>query len=263
MKRCSSFYRRTECIKCNNSGWVLALVIPIVIIFCVVVIWLNPGISSELRGPLFFYQVLPFIVDPIEKYTYIFLATDIFNFGGPLNYFLNTCLVRGINNLYAITFGYAVPFLVFTVFFLAYLFSHRLTFNLRRRSMLRSFWCLLLLVYNYLVETSFRILFCPNVAGNHVFFYDGSIQCFHGSHLPIGIIAIIVLVVLVIPPPIAVFLLTNGYWRVNPQWVGTLANSLRPERCWWWSVDLCRRVLLVGIYAFAPDWKIKKVREEW
>ena len=261
MKQYSPFYRRFECIKCNNSGWLLALVIPIVIILCVVIIWLNPGISSELRGPLFFYQVLPFIVDPIEKNNWIFLATDIFNVGRPFIYFFKTCLVPGINSLYAITFEYAVPFLVFTVFFLAYFFSHRLTFSRPQRSMLRSFWFLLLFVYNYLVETSFRILFCPNVAGNHVFFYDGSIQCFHGSHLPIGIVAIIVLVVLVIPPPIAVFLLTNGYWRVKPQWSDTLTNSLRPKRCWWWSVDLCRRLLLVAIYAFVANWKTKKVRE--
>ena len=261
MKQYSPFYRRFECIKCNNSGWFLALVIPIVIILCVVIIWLNPGISSELRGPLFFYQVLPFIVDPIEKNNWIFLATDIFNVGRPFIYFFKTCLVPGINSLYAITFEYAVPFLVFTVFFLAYFFSHRLTFSRPQRSMLRSFWFLLLFVYNYLVETSFRILFCPNVAGNYVFFYDGSIQCFHGSHLPIGIIAIIVLVVLVIPPPIAVFLLTNGYWRVKPQWSDTLTNSLRPKRCWWWSVDLCRRLLLVAIYAFVANWKTKKVRE--
>ena len=261
MKQYSPFYRRFECIKCNNSGWFLALVIPIVIILCVVIIWLNPGISSELRGPLFFYQVLPFIVDPIEKNNWIFLATDIFNVGRPFIYFFKTCLVPGINSLYAITFEYAVPFLVFTVFFLAYFFSHRLTFSRPQRSMLRSFWFLLLFVYNYLVETSFRILFCSNVAGNHVFFYDGSIQCFHGSHLPIGIIAIIVLVVLVIPPPIAVFLLTNGYWRVKPQWSDTLTNSLRPKRCWWWSVDLCRRLLLVAIYTFVANWKTKKVRE--
>ena len=38
MKQYSSFYRRFECIKCNNSGWFLALVIPIVIILCVVII---------------------------------------------------------------------------------------------------------------------------------------------------------------------------------------------------------------------------------
>ena len=239
----------------------LGIVIPIVFVLCVVIVWLNPGISSELRGPLFFYQVLPFIFDPIGKNTYIFLATDIFNFGGPFNYFLNTCLVRGINNLYVITFGYAAPSLVLIAFLLAYLFSHRLKFSRPRRSMLRSFWFLLLFVYNYLVETSFRILFCPNVAGNYVFFYDGSVQCFHGSHLPIGIIAIIMLVVLVIPPPIAVFLITNGYWRVKPQWVDTLTNSLRPKCCWWWSVDLCRRLLLVAIYAFVANWKTKKVRE--
>ena len=242
----------------------LGVVIPLVMAMCVLVIWLNPGISSELRGPLFFFQVLRFIFDPNSELGHDFLPADLFNFGGPFVFLFTTCIVEGLDNLYSIAFGYLVPFLALFVFLLAYCLSanYCLKFSFRSRSMLQSFWLLLLFVYNYLVETSFLILFCPKVGTKHVFFYDGTIECFHGNHLPLGIIAIVVLVLLVIPPPILVFLLTNGFWRVgDPQYVSTLTNSLRPECRWWWSVDLGRRVLVVATYAFVPNWQLKKVRK--
>ena len=150
-----------------------AVVVPIVVGLCVLIIWLNPGISSELRGPLFFYQALPFIFDPTSKLgSYVFLAADVFNFGGPFMFIFRTCIIHGLDNLYAIAFGYALPLLVLIVFLLAYLLSvnYCLRFNFRRRSMLRSFWLLLLFVYNYLVETSFLILFCPKVGNEYIFF---------------------------------------------------------------------------------------------
>ena len=242
----------------------MSMVIPIVIGLCVLVIWLNPGISSELRGPLFFFQVLRFIFDPTSDIGEpVFQVTDIFNFGGPFIYLFKTCIFYKICDLHAIAFGYMIPLLALLVFLLAYLLSinYCLRFNFRRRSMLNSFWLLLLFVYNYLVETSCLILFCPRVGGKHIFFYDGTVECFHGIHLPLGIIAIVVLVLLVVPPPIMVFLVTNGFWRVgDPQYVNILSTSLRPECRWWWSVDLARRVLVVATYAFIPDWQIKKVR---
>ena len=261
----SLFFRWSECVRCKDSGWVLAFVIPAVVILCILVIWLNPGISSELRGPLFFFQVLPFIFDPVSHLGgHVFLLADLFNFGGPLIYLSKTCIIKGINNLYTIAFGYALPVLALSIFLLAYVLSanYCLRFNFRRHSMLRSFWLLVVFIYNYFVETSFVILFCPKVGDKHVFFYDGTMECFHSNHLPMAVIAILVLVFLVIPPPIIVFLLTNGYWRVDPQYLNTLTSGLRPECRWWWSVDLCRRVLLVATYAFVPNWQTKKVSQE-
>ena len=259
------FNRLNECTECEKSGWVWAVIIPFVVGLCVLVIWLNPGISSELRGPLFFYQALPYIFDPTRKLgSYVFLATNVFNFGGPYTFIFSTCITDGLDSLYVIAFGYALPCLILLVFLLAYLLSanYCLKFNFRQRSMMRSFWLLLLFVYNFFVETSFLILFCPKVGNEYVFFYDGSSTCFQDKHLLIGILAILVLVIFVIPPPIVILLLTNGYFRVNPQYVDTLTNSLRPERRWWWSVDLCRRVLLAAIFAFVPNWQTKKVRKK-
>ena len=232
------------------------------IILCILIIWLNPGISSELRGPLFFFQVLPYIFDPTSHLGgYVFLLADLFKFGGPLIYLSKTCIMKGLNNLYTIAFGYALPGLALSIFFLAYVLSanYCLKFNFRRNSMLRSFWLLLVFIYNYFVETSLLILFCPKVGDKQVFFYDGTMECFHGQHLPMAIIAIFLLVFLVILPPIMVFLLTNGYWRVGPQYVNTLTSGLRPECRWWWLVDLCRRVLLVTTYVAVTDWQTKKV----
>ena len=242
----------------------MGVVILIVFGLCVLIIWLNPGISSELRGPLFFYQVIPFIFDyGSELRGYLFLGTDINNFGGPLIFLVETCILQGISSLYSIAFGYVLPLLVIFVFLLAYLLSRNncLKFNLRDHSMLRSFWLLLLFVYNYLVETSFLILNCPKVGDKRVFFYDGTNECFHGDHLPLGIIAVVVLVLLVIPAPILVFLVTNGYWRLGgPQYMNILTNGLRLECRSWWALDLGRRIVVVAISALVPSLQIKKVR---
>ena len=231
---------------------------------CILVIWLNPIMSSELRGPLFFLQVVPYIFHPSSHLGgHVFFVADLFNFGSPLIYFSKTCILKGLNNLQAIVFGYALPVLVLSIFLLAYVLStnYCLKFNFRRHSMLRSFWLLLVFIYSYFVETSLLILFCPKVGDKLVFFYDGTVECFHGQHLQMAVIAILVLVILVIPPPIMVFLLTKGYWRADPQYANTLRSGLRPECWWWWSVDLCRRVLLVTTYVAVVDWKTKTVRQ--
>ena len=242
---------------------------PVIIIvgisFCVLVIWLNPSISSELRGPLFFFQMVPYIFNQTSHLVgqCVFFVADVFNFGSPLIYFYKTCFIKGLNNLDIVAFGYALPVLALSMFLLAYVLSanYCLRFNFRRNSMLRSFWLLLVFIYSCFVETSLHILFCPKVGDKHVFFYDGTMECFHDKHLPMAVIAILVLVFLVIPPPIMVFLLTKGYWRVDPQYANTLRSGLRPECCWWWSVDLCRRVLLLTTHVAVVDWKTKTVRQ--
>ena len=260
-----SFLRWSECVDCPKTGWLLLPVGTIAVTLCVLVIWLNPGISSELRGPLFFFQVLPFIFSPTNHLSrYAFFLADLFKFQGLLVYFFKTCIVKGLNNLYAAAFGYTTPVLALSIFLLAYALSanYCLRFNFRRNSMLRSFWLLLVFIYNFLVETSLCILSCPNVGDKHVFLYDGTMDCFHGDHLLMAIIAILVLVFLVIPPPIMVLLLTKGCWKVDPQFANTLRSGLRPECCWWWSVDLWRRVLLVATFRLADvDWRTKKVRQ--
>lgn len=259
------FSRWEECLDCEGEAWIIPVVVVIVVILCVIVIILNPSMSSELRGPLFFFQVLPFIFEPNNMVgeTVLFVA-DILNFGGPFIYFLHTCIIEGMTNLYAVAMGYLMPFVTLMVFLISYVLSvnfYLVKFKFRKNSSLQSFWLMTLFVYNYLSVTTFMLLHCPRVGGKLVFFYDGNVQCFTGEHMVMAIVAFLVLLALVIPLPVIVILLTIGYWKVDPQYVNTLTNGLRPQCSWWWSVDMLRRVLLMATYAFIPHWYTKQVRE--
>ena len=157
-----------ECIEECEGSWILPVVIVIVILLCVFIIWLNPSISSELRGPLFFFQALPLLFSPSsslrEDVTNIFANT--FNFGGPLVFLKRPwCIQKGITNLNMVAIGYLMPLVTLGVFLLLFVLSTKnlVRLKLRRRSYLHSFWLLLLFMYHYLGETTFLILNCPKV----------------------------------------------------------------------------------------------------
>ena len=255
--------RWEQCLECSGAGWILGVVIVVVVLLCVLIIWLNPAVSNELRAPLFFFQVLPFIFPPSSKVGgTVLLISSMLKFGGPLIYLLDTCIVKGIDNLHAVAIGYLMPFVAIVIFIVSYVLStnYLVRLNFRRNSSLQSFWLIILFMYNYIVQTTFLLLHCPKVGGNHVFFYDGTKRCFHGHHASMAVLAVLVLVVVIIPPPIIIILLTRGYWKVDPQYVNTLTNGLRPRYLWWWAFDLGRRVLLLATFVFIPEWKTKQVR---
>lgn len=262
----SNFFTRwEECLNCDGgAAWVIAVVVIVVILLCITIIILNPCLSSELRGPLFFFQVLPFIFEPNNVVgESVLFAADILNFGGPFIYLIHNCIIEGMTNLYAVAMGYLMPFVTLIVFLMAYILSvyfHLVKFKFRKNSSLQSFWLMTLFTYNYLTVTTFRLLHCPRVGENLVFFYDGNVQCFKGDHLGMTLLAVFVLTALVAPLPVIVLVLTKGYWKVDPQYVSTLTNGLRLQCSWWWSVDMLRRVLLMATYAFIPNWYTKQVR---
>lgn len=258
-------FRSDECLECDSSVWIIAIIVIFVVVVCVVIIILNPSMSSELRGPLFFFQVLPFVFEPnsVVGETVLFVGNTL-NFGSPFVYLLHICIIKGMTNLYAVAIGYLMPFVILLVFLISYVLSanfYLVRFKLRKHSSLQSFWLMTLFVYNYLVVTTFMLLHCPRVGEKLVFFYDGNVECFKGEHLAMSFLAVSVLVGLVVPLPVIVLVLTKGYWRVDPQYVNTLINGLRPHCRWWWSVDMLRRVVLMATYSFIPHWFTKQVSE--
>lgn len=233
-----------------------------VVILLIIVIYLNPGMSKDLRGPLFFFQVLPFVLSPKDEVGEVVqVVAYMFQFGGPLVYVWKTCIADGISNLYAIAVGYVMPIICLIIFFVAYVLSsrHIIRTKLRKTSSLQSFWLIILFMYKYIVETSLLILHCPIIDDQMVFFYDGNVKCFHDEHMLIGVIAMLVIVTCVLPPPVIIMLLTKGYWKVDPQYLGTITDGLRDHCLWWWSVDFARRILIVGTFVFIPCWKTKQV----
>ncbi|PFX30181.1 uncharacterized protein LOC111323890 [Stylophora pistillata] len=86
--------RWEECLHCNGAYWIFAIVVIAVVAVCVIIIILNPSLASELRGPLFFFQVLPFIFKPDNYVGHVVLSVgNVLNFGSPFSYFTHTCLV--------------------------------------------------------------------------------------------------------------------------------------------------------------------------
>lgn len=255
--------RMYDCVDCKGSGWILGVVFIFVVILLVIVIYLNPGMSKDLRGPLFFFQMLPFIFTPKDEVGQVVkIVGYMFEFGGPFVYIWRTCIADGINNLYAIAVSYSLPIMCMLIFFTAYVLSakHVIRTKLRSTSSLQSFWLITLFMYKYLVETSLLVLHCPIIDGKMVFFYDGNIKCFEGEHLLIAVIAMLVICTCVLPPPIIIVLLTKGYWKVDPQYLSTLTAGLQSHCLWWWAADFGRRILIVGTFVFIPSWKMKQVK---
>ena len=60
-----------------------------------------------------------------------------------------------------------------------------------------------------------------------MFFYDGTVECFHGNHLVMFIISSIVLVFFVIVPPVAVFLISTGRSNAPLAVMDALGKGLR------------------------------------
>ena len=254
--------RPYECLDCREAGWFLAVVVAAVVLLCIFIIWLNMGISNDLRGPLFVFQMLPFIFEPRNSVGDVVTAvSDILHFGGPFVFVFKTCAVDGSNNLHDVALGYVMPFVTLGVFVISYILSanYLIRLKFRHNSPLQSFWLIMLFMYTYLVETSFLLHHCPKVGNQHVFFYDGNVKCYQGNHLVMVIIASLVLALFVIPPPVIVVMLTTGIWKVDSQYVNTLTNGLNRGRLWWWVVDLGRRVLIVATFVFVPDWLTRQV----
>ena len=256
-------FRSAECLQCDGAYWIIVISVIAVVVVCVIIIILNPSLSSELRGPLFFFQVLPFIFKPNNHVGRVVISVgNILNFGGPFLYFTHICIVKGMTNLFAVAMGYLMPLVTLLVFVISYILSanfYLVRFKLRKHSSLQSFWLMTLFVYNYLAVTSFMLLNCPKVGGKLIFFYDGNVECFRGEHLAMTVVAFVVLFGFVISLPVVVLILTKGYWKVDPQYVNTLITGLRPQCRWWWSVDMFRRLLLLFSYSFIPHWFTKQV----
>lgn len=69
-------------------------------------------------------------------------------------------------------------------------------------------------------------MFLDSSSERRIFYLDGSVHCFQGSHLTMTIIASLVILGCVLPPPILVALIVNGYLNVGPSIVDALTQGL-------------------------------------
>lgn len=245
------FSSLADCTECEGrpTPFVIGFQIIVILIFISIIIAVNPRMSSDLRGPLFFLQIVFIVLEPN-------------GIGWNFDFrFFQICAVKEMTSLGAVAMGYLFPFTTIIAFLFLYTVSAKfylVRFKRRKNSILRSFWLLTLLAYNNLAITSFILLSCIKVGKKNLFFYDATIECFERDHLWLAILAIFSLLLMVILL-ISVVLVTKRYWRVDPQYFDTLTDGLSPRCLWWWSWDLFRRVLLMVFYVSIPDWYTKQV----
>eukprot|EP00111_Clytia_hemisphaerica_P001419 TCONS_00004031-protein len=255
-----------ECVKCNGFSLALIVIIVVTIVTLGVVILIlviNPKFSTLLRSILFFVQMLPYVLDGRLSFNKIVLTvTGWLDVGGVNSVPVKSCFIEQFNSMYAVALGYLYPALIFMVLIIVYVLHKCYLVHLKRSSPFQAFWILIVLMYKFLVETSLLLLFCVPIndsdGGRRIFYLDGSVRCFQGSHLTMTFIAAVVLLMAVFPPPILVALIVNGYLNFGPSIVDALTQGLGRHVRWWWSIDFLRRIAFIAIYVFATDTQLKQ-----
>ena len=156
--------QQATCSNCDGTGAFLGIFVGIIIILVFLIIYLNPNISPELRGILFYFQVIPFVFKPNNKVGYIVATiSSIADFGRPTEHLIPTCAMPGLGNMHATALNYITPAVVLTILIFIYIFRRNIM--LQRGKPFQCFFLLLVLVYKYLVEVSFSLLHCVDVGG--------------------------------------------------------------------------------------------------
>ena len=112
--------------------------------------------------------------------------------------------------------------------------------RLSERKTVDGIWFLILIIYVYTADTCLNLLACVQVYEpinfqgkrvskevelhilvllhiklEQVYYFDGTLQCFAGQHLPYGVIAILVSVLVLIPLPTYVLAVSFNYIKVG------------------------------------------------
>ncbi len=162
--------RSTECRDCTGTGWFLAISMFGVLLATLLILYFNPNIPSDLRGILFYIQVLPFLFKPNDRVgDFVHLMSGISDLGRPTEYPFSTCAVPNLGNLGTTTLNYVTPAEVLVILFFIFIFSRHI--NLNRSRPFQSFLVMMLLMYKYVVETSFALIHCVNVGGKNTFIF--------------------------------------------------------------------------------------------
>lgn len=262
--RCVPREQSTACTFTTIFSFIFTLLL------CILILYFNPGLDNEFRGPLFFFQVLPLFLPPfqytkksipVNVYNFAFFLSSIFNFTLPFfGYFFSHCYIMvGMDNLYMLVWGYSSPVIALLVFCVAFLLSYKRLILIRRKNAVQCFWVLLILMYSSLMQTSLSLVNCLPIQGTYRLFLQASVTCHQARYIGLLVVACFILLGgLIIPLMIFISTQTN---RLNlaPYYLDTLTNKLKEGRAFWWSVDLLRRFFVVALGNLIPILQEKQV----
>ena len=153
-----------ECVQCKGFSWSFIMIGVVCVIFIVIgllIVFLNPDFSPYMRAISFYFQMLPYVCRPVGVVNRVILeASAWLNFGGTNGVPVSDCIAEKFSSLHGIALGYVYPGIFLTILFILFILHKCKRLNFKRNSPFRSFWILLVLMYKFLVETSFLLLYC-------------------------------------------------------------------------------------------------------
>ncbi|XP_048584224.1 uncharacterized protein LOC116601446 [Nematostella vectensis] len=251
-----------QCKVCpQDNTWVGYLILFLVLgTFVVVgVLILNVDISTgHYTGCLFFYQVVSLLVrdgfeaDPVLT-VLMGLANAQVGFGA--------CMWHGMTDMEKLAFTYVLPTYILFLCGVVIVLSRRRFCVFSKRSALRAFATLFLVSYTTFTSVSLELLHFASFHGELVLFKSGEVPYFRGPHLVLGIVAILVGVVIVLPFPfVLVFMQPLSYlkpgfagrWRLKP-FLDIFQGGYKTDYQWFSGVYYLARIALLCIYTFGFD----------
>lgn len=254
-----------SCVSCSDVYSVLIVLLAVVDVAIIVTLLV---VSRPV--PLFFYPVL-FHLQLLPYFTTHFPVTFekvrpcLVYVASALGLYFpyNFCLYHEASALAVYLFRYLPLFLVVVIIPFAVTIRRRHS----PKNTWHGVWWLLLLLYTPVIHTSFSILYCPSLPARNSnstrisieprWFVNGNIECFTGAHIPLGIVAIVVLVFFVLVVPVlllvAIFMEKKQLPK-RPRWCELAVETFQQSfKYWWWGVmELLRRSVLVLLAVLFP-----------
>lgn len=224
----------------------------LVVVVSLLILFFNVELPNELKGFLFYAQVIGLIYRPYVVVQTTSNSTDVLGILVNLLGFsvpIPLCLSTTMQAHHVGLLGYISPILALLTVS-GYAISARYVRALSNRSALKGITFLSLFIYKYIADTSFIFISCLATNFGLVFQYDGSVSC---NSLDFGFFALIGLVLVVFFVTPAPFI--TGYICIKrPQrfqhYADVLTKELKQQHRWWGGWDIGRRLPFVFIAYF-------------
>ena len=161
-------------------------------------------------------------------------------------YGADQCISQNLPPVHQLATSYIIPFhLLISLVTVYSLFRKVRWFRVKFASLsfFPALWSAIIWSYNYLVFISVLMLTCTSVDGKQVFYLQPLTECFTGSHLPFGILALLILLTVAIPVPVVLVALRKT--TVLRPFANVYLAPLKEATFWWVGWAMLRRIGLV------------------
>ncbi|XP_065906418.1 uncharacterized protein [Dysidea avara] len=249
-----------NCVSCGSVNVLLLLALIIVDILVITGVLLSSLTLPQWLYPFLFYlQVAPYVAQyfpatfsAVQPYLY-YISSAI-----SLYFPYDFCLYSGMSAVVSYTIRYIPLLLTVVISAIVYIAATKYKISSKFRITWNGLWLLIMLLYTDAVNTSVSVLHCPVLEDSDGtkklrWYADGRVECFTGGHIPLAIVAILVVVFCIL---LALFVIAVALKKIQRHWVHSMARTLKEpfkdSKYWWASVELLRRYVIIILIVTVP-----------